>query len=796
MPIQASEELRKDLFDIVDSAIAIAGADFGNIQIFDPDTNSLNIVAHRGFPDWWIAFWNTVSAGRGACGTALERRSRVIVEDVETSPIFSSEALEMQRRAGVRAVQSTPIISRSGRKLGMFSTHYAKVGRPDERALGLLDLLARQAADLIERHYIDQELYSSRALLALFIAHAPAAIAMVDREMRYLYVSDRWFQILGVPKQDLTHRSHYDFFPDPTGKRKATLHDRIMSGETITSEGEFVLCPDGVSRFLRFECRPWYNANGSVGGMAAFVEDVSRGEARFQSVVNSMSDGLLLVDRRSKIDFANARLHEMFGYGPGELIGQEVARLIPSEFQKGHGALHEKFLTEPKQRQMAGANLNIKGQRKDGSRIPIEVALCPIPSPTGLTITVVVRDISDRKSAEEARAKLLEGERHAREAAEDASRAKDAFMAILSHELRTPLTAILSWAQILRQKADQPQILRHGLETICTSAKAQAQLIDDLLDISRILSGKLVIKSEVIDAGQAVAAAIQQVHPLLDAKSQRLVVDLGSPSAFICADAVRIQQIVWNLLANAAKFTPNGGRITVCLSRFAGRARIQVSDSGKGIPEDQLITIFDRFTQVEKPTTRELGGLGLGLSLVKHLSERQGGSVRAESPGLGKGSTFTVEFPLAVLANSPAQVPAPGTPPPVRSLEGMRILLVEDEPTLREGIMELFKDFGAEVTSTDSVKDAFSSLESFVPDAIVTDIAMPGEDGYTFLRKLRASARPELPLVPVIALTAFAGQQERDRALKAGFSGYVTKPIDFEILSKTLLGVVRSKKGD
>jgi signal transduction histidine kinase/DNA-binding response OmpR family regulator len=379
----------------------------------------------------------------------------------------------------------------------------------------------------------------------------------------------------------------------------------------------------------------------------------------------------------------------------------------------------------------------------------------------------------------------------------EANRIKDEFLSTLSHELRTPLNAILGWTQLLRVSPD-PGEVPHGLEVIERNARAQAKLIEDLLDVSRITSGKLRLNLRPLRLGEVVCAAVEAVRPLGAEKTLTLVWTGAGFDDTTVGDADRLQQVAWNLLSNAVKFTPPGGRVEVRLEPVNGHLRLQVMDTGKGINPAFLPYVFDRFRQADQSSTRSHGGLGIGLTIVRHIIELHGGEVHAESAGEGRGATFTITLPPPI--ERPGDEPgatardrlgevgaAPAAPPPVvaaaarsdgklPSLANVRVLVVDDEPDAREVLAHTLGRAGAAVTTCPSVQEAIDTIAMDLPDVIISDIAMPGEDGYDLVRKLRRTVHASR--VPAIAITAYAREEDRAKALLAGFERHVAKPID------------------
>jgi PAS domain S-box-containing protein len=398
-------------------------------------------------------------------------------------------------------------------------------------------------------------------------------------------------------------------------------------------------------------------------------------------------------------------------------------------------------------------------------------------------------DLARRAAVAVDNARLFREAQEARAKAEEANRLKDEFLATMSHELRTPLNAILGWTRLLLAgKIDGPGAQR-ALETIDRNAKAQVQIVDDVLDISRIITGRLRLDVRLVDLGGVIEAAVDAVRPAADAKGVKLQVLLDSHVAPVSGDPDRLQQVVWNLLSNAVKFTPRGGRVQARLERVNSHAEIVVSDTGAGIEPEFLPYVFDRFRQADSSTTRRHGGLGLGLAIVRQLVEMHGGSVSVESPGAGGGATFTAQLPLAPVQEAPLperspearERPEAGEPaafdcPP--SLESLRVLVVDDEEDARAVLTTVLAACRAEVMAVGTAAEALAAVERFHPDVLLSDIGMPGEDGYELIRKVRALPRERGGRTPAVALTAYARTEDRLRALAAGYQMHVPKPVE------------------
>jgi signal transduction histidine kinase/CheY-like chemotaxis protein len=393
-----------------------------------------------------------------------------------------------------------------------------------------------------------------------------------------------------------------------------------------------------------------------------------------------------------------------------------------------------------------------------------------------LHVEELSRYIGELQRSEEARGQLLLRAERARSEAEAANRIKDEFLATLSHELRTPLTSLLGWSSVLREGKRDAKILAQGLDAIDRNARVQAQLIDDLLDVSRIVSGKLNLDVRPLDIASVARAAINVVQPAADAKGMTIDYYAEPGLGAISADSARLHQIIWNLLSNAVKFTPHGGKISVCVDQDGADARVTVKESGQGIDSEFLPRVFDRFRQADSSTTRSFGGLGLGLAIVRHLVELHGGTVYARSDGVSKGATFTATFPLLADRTEPV-THAPDVATDFYSLDGLRVLLVDDEPEARQIISTVITRTGAEVRTCESAHEALIKLEEWKPDVILSDIAMPEQDGYSFIRQVRSLPRDKGGDTPAAALTAYARDIDRRQALAAGYQMHIAKPI-------------------
>ncbi|MEG4940579.1 PAS domain S-box protein [Microcoleus sp. F4-D5] len=519
---------------------------------------------------------------------------------------------------------------------------------------------------------------------------------------------------------------------------------------------------------------------------ARALHELHESEARFRALADNIAQLAWMTDATGWIfwynqrwfDYTGTTLEEMQGWGWQQVHHPEhVDRVV------------EKFRHCMETGELWEDTFPLRG--KDGSYRWFLSRAVPIRNDRGKVLRWcgTNTDITDRKLAAAERERLLALEKAAREEAEQANRVKDEFLAVLSHELRTPLNPIVGWTKLLRSNILTPEKQRYALETIERNAKLQTQLIEDLLDVSGILQGKVSLNIAPVDLAGVIRAAIETVRLAAEVKSIPISTRFAPNLGPVLGDAGRLQQVVWNLLSNAVKFTPPGGKIQVVLDRVDTNAQITVTDTGKGIEPDFLPYVFDYFRQADSTMTRKFGGLGLGLAIVRYLVELHGGTVKSYSSGEGKGATLTVWIPLMPV--QPHRNPAP-TPPPEQSfnLSGIRVLAVDDDADARDLVIFMLENCGASVTAVANAADALAVLAESVPDLLLSDIGMPDTDGYMLLRQVRALAPDRGGLVPAIALTAYAGEIDYQQALAAGFQRHIAKPLDPDKLVQAILDLL------
>jgi PAS domain S-box-containing protein len=508
--------------------------------------------------------------------------------------------------------------------------------------------------------------------------------------------------------------------------------------------------------------------------------DAAEAQAYLAAIVESSDDAIISKNLDGVIQSCNAAAERIFGYTAEELIGHPVQMLIPAE----RLAEEQEILRRIRRGERVDHFETVR-LAKGGRRVDISLTVSAVRDVSGTIIgaSKVARDVTERKRAAAIaaahaveRERLLEAERVARAEAERAGRVKDEFVAMVSHELRTPLNAILGWTQLLASSPDDQSLQKQGLDVIERNTRIQSQLIADLLDVSRMIAGKLEVILQPVELRPIVEDAIQATRLDAENKGISLVADLDPEPALIAGDPARLQQVIWNLLSNAIKFSDSGRHVRITLRRGDAHAEIVVADDGPGIRPEYLPHVFDRFNQADRTISRRFGGLGLGLAIVKHIVELHGGSVRADSRGEGEGSTFTVALPVAAYGGAvPVQESAPSTE--VDALDGVRVLLVEDEPDTLEFLRRLLEGHGAAVVAVATAHEAIDHLHGPPPDVLISDIGLPGMDGYELMRHIRQQI-PACERMPGIALTAYARAEDRTRALRGGYQTHIAKPVE------------------
>jgi PAS domain S-box-containing protein len=627
--------------------------------------------------------------------------------------------------------------------------------------------------------------------LASLVERLPVIVFRLDRGLRHLYVNPAVEAITGWPPSVLLGKSGLEAGVDPEMWLPfAAACERVYaSGEP--EEVEFT--GDTPQGRRHFECHlfPELSADGGVDSIIGLttdrterkhVEDALReSEERYRALIaNVKSYAIFAVDLQGIATTWNEGVERLLGWTRREFIGLPTEKLFSAE-DVARG-LHRKELQTAAEDGSSASDLWLL--QKDGTPFFASCIFSRAIDVSGHVIgfSVVLRDRTAWKRAQEERDALLESERKVRQEAEQASRLKDEFLATLSHELRSPLNAIVGWVHIARRHAGDTAELARSLDTIERNVRAQTQIVNDLLDMSRIMTGQVRLDLQTVDLRDAVGNAVETIRPAAEAKRVRIEKALDGDIGWTKVDPARLQQVLWNLLVNAVKFTPPGGRVRVALERVNSHAEIIVQDSGVGIAPGFLPYVFERFRQADASTTRRHGGLGLGLSIVKSLAELHGGSVKAASPGEGQGSIFTVALPIV-----PTQAEDGGLDSRLRGardldalprLNGIAVLIVDDEADSLMFFGRLLEECGAHVLLAVDADQAMDMLRNESIDIMVSDIGMAGADGYQLIQQLRALQDERIATIPAVAVTAYARADDRRRLLLAGYQMHISKPVE------------------
>jgi PAS domain S-box-containing protein len=679
------------------------------------------------------------------------------------------------------------------------------------------------ARDITEQKRAEAALIESEERYRELFENANDIIYTLDLEGNLTSLNKAGERITGYRREDVLNTPIAAIVAPEYMDTMVQMFDRKVEGENLTAYELEIIAKDARRLTLEISSRLVFRDGNAVGvqGMARDITQRKRAEAalkeseeRFAKAFNASP---LVLTISSLADGKLIEVNETFvtlsGYSREEAIGKTTVELgLWSKLQDREEELES--VRELGQVRNFEYRFRIRsgGERVgllSAERIEIGGAPCAL---------TVIQDITERKRAEEERARLyneareavlareealrlrddlLKREQAARAEAETANRAKDEFLATVSHELRTPLNAILGWSHMLRNTMLDEATTARALETIDRNAKSQAQLVEDILDVSRIITGNLRLDVRPVELSLIIESAIDSVRPAIEAKGIRLESVLDPRAGPVPGDSSRLQQVVWNLLSNAVKFTDKGGRVQVRLERVNSHIEITVSDTGRGIKTDFLPHVFDRFRQADSTSTRQHGGLGLGLAIVRHLVEMHGGTVEADSPGEGLGATFTVKLPLMIIHKDrrlEERVHPTAATDTIfeRSsmLNGLCLLVVDDERDTRELLVLILSEFGAEVKTCGTAIEALEMLEQVKPDVLISDIEMPDEDGYTFIRQVRKLDAERARNTPAVALTAYARVEDRMRALAAGFQMHVSKPVEPAELAVVIASLV------
>jgi len=637
----------------------------------------------------------------------------------------------------------------------------------------------------------DDVIHSEEHLLAHFVGRLPVVVFRLDRQLRLLYVSRTVTAILGVRPEDLVGRTALEagINPDPWAAIETACQRVFATGEQ--QDADFTASTQQGQRHFEAHLFPDVDSHGkvqSIIGIATdrtgrrLAEDALRAsDARYHALISSVkSYAIFGVDLQGIATTWNEGVERLLGYTRAEFVGLNTKMLFSAEDVAT--GVHQRELQVAAEEGCSANDLWMR--QKDGTPFFASSIFSRAMDAAGHVIgfSVVLRDRTAWKLAQQERDTLLERERKVRLEAEQASRLKDEFLATLSHELRSPLNAIVGWVHIARRHAGDNAELARSLDTIERNVRAQTQIVNDLLDMSRIMTGQVPLDLQTLDLRDAVNNAVETVRPAADAKRVQLETSLATSIGWTRVDPARLQQMLWNLLSNAVKFTPPGGHVRVALERANSHAEIVIQDSGVGIAPGFLPFVFERFRQEDSSTTRRHGGLGLGLSIVKSLAELHGGSVKAASAGEGQGSTFTVALPIvspqADEAGAESCLHAALDLDALPRLDHVSVLIVDDEADSLLFFGRLLEECGAHVLLAVDAEQAMDVLSNERVDILISDIGMAGADGYQLIGQVRALKDDRVATIPAVAVTAYARADDRRRLLLAGFQMHLSKPVE------------------
>jgi PAS domain S-box-containing protein len=833
-----SRDFSSLLQEILDAAIEITGAEKGNMQLVEG--GSLKIAAQRGFAAPFVQYFDCIQDGL-ACGTAMQRAERVIVDDVENSPLFAgTEALDVLRGANVRAVQSTPLISRSGQIMGVFSTHYSEAARrPDDRQLRLLDLLARQAADLIERTRNETEILRSEERYRSLVSVITDVPWTSDPEGAFdtpqlpweKYTGQRWEQHRGFGWTQAFH-------PEDRGRIQAAWQQARESRAVYETQGRMwnarlrqycyfvaratpLLRPDG-------SVREWVGAYTDVEqrkqaentlrltqeqlstDLAAMtrLQDLSTQLVQGQDLLSLLREILAAAASFSLTDKGNIQFYDPATGCLRIVVHQGLGKRLLEHFandgcsatcgaaaHRGERVIVEDVAAEPSLR----GTLDLEIILEDGIRA---IQSTPLVSRDGRLLGMLSSHFRVVRRPSESELRYLDllarmaadviERSHDEDALREADRHKDEFLATLAHELRNPLAPLQNAVDILKRRSGLDPQLAWARDVAGRQVKIMARLLDDLLDVSRITRDRLELHKERVDLSSVIRSALEMCAPHFDHQQHELSMSLPEEPIWLEADPVRLGQVFGNLFNNACKYTTAKGRISVAAEERGGEATIKIQDTGIGIPPDKLSSIFDIFSQVDGSLERAQGGLGIGLYLVKRLVQMHGGTVEAQSDGLGTGSVFIVRLPVPVEASRAAAGPSMATQPfePTRAAgpsgstkridvpgtPSWRILVVDDNQDAAESLAMLLAHGGHDTETARDGREAVEKAATYGPDIILLDIGLPGMNGYDACREIRRrGSGHEAPLM--VAVTGWGQEADREKAKEAGFDAHLVKPV-------------------
>lgn len=748
----------------------------------------------------------------GAEALQLMRKNKPYVVNDTEADTRTAANLEIYRQTGIRAVVSVPL-HKNGRFAAGMAVHQnqPRVWTRDE--IELIEMVVNRCWESIERARTVKNLRESEARFRNMADNAPVMIWITDADANCSYLSQSWYKFTGQTAETASGLGWLDAVHPDDGERTGKIFLEANEKREPFRLEYRLRRADGEYRWAIDSAQPRFSDASEFLGYIGSVIDISErkrveenlreSEEKYRTLFNSIDEGYCIIEvlfdeREKPFDYRFVQINSAFERQTGltDAIGKTMREFAP-EMENYWFDIYGKVAA-------TGEAVRFESEAAELHRW-YDVYAFRYGEPKERLVAVLFNDITQRKSAESEREILLAREQELRQTAEMANRLKDEFLATLSHELRTPLNAILGWTQMLQSRSLGESESVKALATIERSARSQNQLIEDILDVSRIITGKLRLDVRAVDLPSVISSAADVARPAAEAKNIRLQVLLDPSATPISGDPDRLQQVVWNLLSNAVKFTPKGGRVQIRLERVNSHVEITVSDTGKGIKDEFLPHVFDRFRQSDGSMTRRHGGLGLGLAIVRQIVELHGGTVEVMSDGEDKGATFIISLPLLPVRKEVASsAMTPRVHPTAQSgtktetgldclpeFDGLRVLVVDDEADSRDLLYLILNSCGAEVTTANSAAEAFATIKKQKFDILISDIGMPGEDGFSLIGRIRELTNEEGGSVPAIALTAYARSEDRVRAIRSGFQIHIAKPVE----SAELVAVVANLSG-
>jgi PAS domain S-box-containing protein len=782
----------------LDAIISALRCGRASILLFD-EAGAMRFVAWRGLS----SAHRKIIEGRCPWTPGDKNPQPILISDINAAEMEAPQKAAVEAE-GIRALAFIPLVC-NGRLIGKFMAYFDEPYTLSSGEIGLSLTIGRQLAFGIDRKRADNSLRQNARQLTLITETAPVLIAHCDTQSRIKFANKAYGDKFGLKPEDCIGRTVAEVVGEDAYRTLLPYLETTFRGTPVEFETELVYSTIGT-HFVHCSYAPEFDANGKVIGLVAAITDITERKRieealgyqldLTRTITHNTQSCLWMMDAEGRGTFVNPASERISGFKPEELIGHVLHNKVHHTRPDGTRFPIEECPLEtalPLEHSVVGYEDTFI--HKDGHFYPVRCSGRPIFEGGRAVGTVIeVQDITEEK-------RLLQAEREARQQAEVSNRLKDEFLATLSHELRTPLNAILGWVVMLRSGRMAPAKAVEALETVERNARAQNRLMEDLLDVSRIITGKLELKFQPVVLARVVEAAVASLRPAAEAKGMHLSVAYDSRACQLYGDADRLQQVVWNLVSNAIKFTPMGGSVEARVQCCSSYVEIKVSDTGEGIEPGFVPYVFDRFRQADSSIHRKHSGLGLGLAIVRHLVELHGGEVSVESAGLGQGATFTVKLPLTTTQNAnlgvPNKVPAAAIRGPQFAfrgstvhLSGLKVLVVDDEADARSLLAAMLTVSGADTRAAGSMSEALSVLDEWRPDVLVCDIGMPEGSGYDLIREIRNHTGTSK--FPAVALSAYARPEDRLRALSAGFEVHVPKPVEPDQLLATIASLAKT----